>query len=269
MAAKIFALANHKGGVCKTTISVTLADAFQREGLDVLVVDLDPQANATKHLFGYDAEPSVTIADLFRGKGTLAQAIIQETRVKSVHLIGAHLDLSAIEWDLLRDPYTSATILRDVLAPVMEFYDVIILDTPPSLGFYMTTALVAADAVFVPVESGSKFALTGTDDVRNSIAKAKRANPNLKTVAAILTKHDARKKVCKLTANELPSRFPHVLSSYWPDTTNVEQALVMGQTILQFKNDDIASKQARLMAREIMGLTGLEAKEAVHGEEQA
>ncbi len=265
MTAKVFALTNHKGGVCKTTLTVTLADAFQREGLEVLVVDLDPQANATKHMYGYDVEPSVTLADLFRGRGTLAEAIIQETKIKSVHLIGGHLNLAAMEWDLLRDAYTSATLLRDTLAPVLEFYDVIILDCPPSLGFYMTTALVAADAIFVPVESGSKFALTGTDDVKHSIERARRINPNLKTVAAILTKHDARKKVCKLTANELPNRFPNVLASYWPDTTNVEQALVLGQTILQFKNDDIASKQARAMAREIMDLTGLKAKEVADG----
>lgn len=263
MAAKTIVLGNHKGGVCKTTLAVNLADAFVREGIEVLVIDIDPQANSTKHLLGYDVSPSVTLAHLFAQNGTLAQAIVQETSIKGVHLIPGHLDLAAMEWDLLKDAFTSAALLRETLAPILNFYDVIIIDCPPSLGFYTTTALVAADAVFVPVESGSKFALTGTDDFKKSINKAMRVNSRLKTVAGILTKHDARKKVCKLAAAELPSKFPLVLSSYWPETTNVAQALVLGQTILQYKNDDIASKQIRTMAREIIELVGIESKEAV------
>lgn len=265
MTAKVMAIATHKGGVGKTTCVTSLADAFARDKLNVLIVDLDPQRNATKLVYSFDELPSVSIVEVLKGTATLAEAIIQKTRINNVHLIGAHLELSTLELELMADPYKSIAMLRERLEPAMDVYDVIIIDTPPSLGFLTGNAIAAADALFVPIESGSRLSMEGTEDINRTIKKVLPMNPRLKIVGAILTKHDMRKTVCKLTMKSLPQRFSLILDNYFPDATAIEKAQMIGKTILEIDTDHVASKEIRAMAKQIARLVGIAAQEAVHG----
>lgn len=265
--AKIISLANHKGGVCKTTLSVCLADAFAREGFDVLLVDLDPQSNATRLAYSFDETPAVTIEKVLDGSASIAEAIVEKTRISRVHLIGSTLKLGTLERQLQQTPFSSTVLLQQKLAPVADAYDLIIIDTPPSLNFLTANALAASDAVLVPIESGSKLSLLGTDDMLEFIRQARGANPRLRFGGAILTKHDARKKMCKITAGAVRDYYDSVLSASLPTSTDIHKAQAGGQTILQYDRDHTASKEIVAMAREIVPIVGLQKQEVVHGEE--
>ena len=265
--AKIIALANHKGGVCKTTLSVSLADAFARDGFDVLLIDLDPQSNTTRLVYSFDETPAVTIERVLEGSASIAEAIVEKTRIPGVHLIGSTLKLASWERSLQQTPFSSTALLTAKLAALDDAYDLIILDTPPALNFLAANALAAADAVLVPVESGSKLSLIGTDDMLDFIRQARSANPRLVFGGAILTKHDARKKMCKIAAGAVREYYDHVLTATLPPTTDVHKAQAQGQTILQHDRDHTASKEVVRMAREIAANLKLQKHEVQHGEE--
>lgn len=262
--AKIIAIANHKGGVCKTTLAVSLADAFQREGFDVLLVDLDPQANATSLAYSFEETPAVTVERVLDGSASIAEAIVEKTKIDRVHLIGSTLKLASLERQLQQTPFSSTTLLAQKLAPVRDAYDIIILDTPPSLSFLTANALATADAVLVPIESGSKLSLVGTDDMLEFIRQARSANPRLQYGGAILTKHDNRKKMCKIMSAAVRDYYDNVLEATMPPTTDIHKAQAGGQTILQYDRDHTASKEIVKMARELMRI--LDLKEAQHAE---
>lgn len=255
--AKIFAFANHKGGVAKTTISTSIANAFSRDGYDVAVVDMDPQANATKLLYSFDDAPSGTIEQVLENRASIAQAITTETKIPGVHLIGSTLRLSGVQKKMQTSPFATTGALKKHLAALSEAYDIIIIDTPPALDFLTANALYAADFVFVPVESGSKLSLVGTDDMLQFIKDAQEVNPRLQFGAAILTRHDARKKMCKITAGAVQEFYGRVLDASLPTTTDIQKAQALGQTVIQFDRQLNASNQVVAMAREIAQITGV------------
>ena len=176
MAAKILVFANHKGGVAKTTLTVNVADALARDGYSILFIDLDPQGNATQLIYGYDETPAVTIEQMLAGKESIAAAIVEKTTIPGVALIGATLKLAKLERELQTTPFSSTSLLLQKLHSVKDVFDVVIIDTPPALSFLTANALAAADIVFVPVESGSKLALVGTDDMIEFVNQAKSVN---------------------------------------------------------------------------------------------
>ena len=263
--AKIMAFANHKGGVCKTTIATNIADALAREGLDVLLCDLDPQANATRLVYSFDEAPAVTMERVLDGSASIAESIVDNSRIDNVHLIGATLKLAGLERQLQHTPFSSTSLLANKLDALSDAYDVIILDTPPSLGFLSANALAASDLVFVPIESGSKLSLLGTDDMLEFVTAARSANPKLKFGGAILTKHDARKKMCKITAKAVRGYYEEVLETTMPPAEDLRKAQAAGQTMLQYNRDHTASRELVSMAREIMTVAGLERKERENG----
>lgn len=258
--AKTICVANHKGGVCKSSLATSWADAFARDGHEVLLVDLDPQANATALAYSWEETPAVPLERVLDGSASVAEAIIENCRIEGVHLIGSSLKLEKLERQLQQTPFSSTGLLQSKLAPIADAYDIIILDCPPALNFLTANALAASDAVFVPIESGSKLSLVGTDDMLSFISQARAVNPRLKFGGAILTKHDARKKICKIMAGAVQSYYENVLESYLPPTTDFHKAQANGLTILQLDRDHTASKNLVAMAREIAGIIGLPKK---------
>ncbi len=256
----IISFANHKGGVAKTTLTINVADALAREGLDVLVVDLDPQANVTSLLYSAEESPGVPIEQVLSGTTSIAQAVIEQTNIEGVHLIGASLKLANLERQLQSTPFASTSLLAQKLVPVIRVYDVIILDTPPALSFLTANALAASDFVFSPLASGSKLSLVGADDLVAFIQQAKTANPRLTFGGAILTKHDARKKVCKLVQGAAGEYYDRVLKATMPATTDVDKGQIVNRTVLQLERDSNVSRAVVEIAREIMEITGLKSQ---------
>jgi chromosome partitioning protein len=253
----IFAFANHKGGVAKTTLTINIADALAREGLDVLVIDLDPQSNVTSLLYSAEESPGVPIEQVLAGTTSIAQAVIEKTNIDRVHLIGSSLKLANLERQLQSTPFASTSLLAQKLVPVVKVYDVIILDTPPALSFLTANALAASDYVFAPLSSGSKLSLVGADDLVAFIHQAKVANPKLNFGGAILTKHDNRKKVCRLVQGAASEYYDRVLESTMPATTDVDKGQIVNRTVLQLERDSNVSRAVVAIAREIMEITGL------------
>ncbi|SDH73635.1 ParA family protein [Propionivibrio dicarboxylicus] len=256
----IISIANHKGGVAKTTLAVNVADALAREGLDVLVVDLDPQANVTALLYSAEETPGVPLEKVLDGSTSVAQAVIEQTTVDGVHLIGCSLKLANLERQLHATPFASTSLLSQKLAPVTKVYDVIILDTPPALSFLTANALAASDFVFTPLSSGSKLSLIGADDLVAFIHQAKIANPRLKFGGAVLTRHDSRKKVCRLVQEAASEYYERVLENTMPLTTDVDKGQIVNKTVLQLERDSNVSRAVVGIAREMMSITGLESK---------
>jgi chromosome partitioning protein len=257
--AKIVAIVNHKGGVNKTFVATAGADALAREGLDVLLVDFDPQFNATALVYSFEEPPAVPIERVLSGQASIAEAIITNTSIPGVHLLGSTLKLANLERELMfSNPFNATRLLADKLALVADAYDVILIDCPPSLGTLTANALAAADMVVVPVESGAKLSLIGADDIIAFIAKARAANPKLAFGGAILTKHDGRKQVCKIVANQVRASFDSVFETALPESTDVKKGQLVGKTILQVDHDHTVSRVTVRLMRELMAKLGLQ-----------
>jgi chromosome partitioning protein len=186
----IIAIANQKGGVGKTTTAINLAAAFARRGRRVLLLDLDPQANSTISFLNPLSIDFSAYELMMDGSGNIERSIYQ-TPVKGLDVIPSRISLAKIESKLVGD-FDAPFRLKDRLESLRTLYDVIVIDTPPTLGLITVNALVAATHVLIPIQS-SYFALEGTDDLLETIEKVKaRPNPNLQVLGVLVTLHDKR-----------------------------------------------------------------------------
>lgn len=186
----IIAIANQKGGVGKTTTAINLAAAFARRGRRVLLLDLDPQANSTISFLNPLSINFSAYELMMDGSGNIERSIYQ-TPVKGLDVIPSRISLAKIESKLVGD-FDAPFRLKDRLESLRTLYDVIVIDTPPTLGLITVNALVAATHVLIPIQS-SYFALEGTDDLLETIEKVKaRPNPNLQVLGVLVTLHDKR-----------------------------------------------------------------------------
>lgn len=258
---KTIAVATHKGGVGKTTTSLTLSDALARVGLSVLLVDFDPQFNATRVAHSYEFQPPVPVERVLSGEATMAQAILTECRIEGVHFLGSTLKLVNVERTLQLNPFTSTRLLSDKLKQVADLYDVVIIDCPPSLGSLTANALAAADLVIVPVDSGSRLSLAGSDDMIDFIEQAKQVNPRPLRYGALLNMYDGRTTVCRLIAGSTHQYFgDNIFSTQIPASTAVQQAEVLGKTILKANVQHQVSRAMVDLSREVMDMLGLVAR---------
>ena len=201
----VYAIANQKGGVGKTTTAVNVAACIAEAGFATLLIDIDPQANATLGLgTAKDVEPNVY--DVLAGRTPIADAE-RDTAIELLKLVPAHPDLAGANVELPREP-GSETRLRDALEGVRARYDYVILDCPPSLGPLTVNALVAADRVIVPVQT-EYFALEGLAGLLDTLALIQRElNPRLTIAGMLLTMHDGRTRLARDVEREVREHFP-------------------------------------------------------------
>ena len=222
----VYAIANQKGGVGKTTTAVNVAACIAEAGFATLLIDIDPQANATLGLgSAKDVEPN--IYDVLAGRTQIADAE-RDTSIETLKLVPAHPDLAGANVELPREP-GSETRLRDALEGVRERYDYVLLDCPPSLGPLTVNALVAADRVIVPVQT-EYFALEGLAGLLDTLALIQRElNPRLTIAGMLLTMHDGRTRLARDVEREVREHFPAlVFDTVIPRNVRVGEAPSFG-----------------------------------------
>ncbi len=202
---KIFAFSNQKGGVGKTTTAINLATYVAKLGRKTLLVDFDPQGNATS---GFGIEKNQLEAncyDLLMSEAT-AEQVIMPTMIDNLSIIPSNIDLAAAEVDLVSVPFRESALKR-ALEPIVSNYDYIFIDCPPSLGLITLNALTVANAVIIPIQS-EFFALEGLVQLMNTIKIVKqRLNPQLYINGVILTMYDKRTTMSKQVTADIYKYF--------------------------------------------------------------
>ncbi len=192
----IIAIANQKGGVGKTTTAINLAAALASKGVTTLLLDLDPQANSSMSFLDIH-QLNGSIYDVLTEQGILLSSVLRPAeRIANLEIAPSTISLAKIEAKLIGE-LDSHYRLKDVLQEVVDRYEYIVIDTPPTLGIITVNALVAATHVLIPIQA-SYFALEGTDDLLETIDKIKqRANPQLQILGALITLYDKRTLLAK------------------------------------------------------------------------
>jgi chromosome partitioning protein len=245
----IYAIANQKGGVGKTTTAVNVAACIAEAGYSTLLVDIDAQANATVGL-GVAKDRSPNVYDVLSGGATVDEALV-ETDIPNLTLLPAHPDLAAASVELPREP-GSETRLRDAIGPMRERFSFVLLDCPPSLGPLTVNALVAADRVIVPVQT-EYFALEGLAGLLDTLQLIQRElNPRLAVAGMLLTMHDGRTRLARDVEREVREHFPSlVFDTVIPRNVRIGEAPSFGRPVIHHDPHSSGAEAYFSLAREV------------------
>jgi len=250
---KIIAIANQKGGVGKTTTAVNLGCALAEQGLRVLIIDLDPQGNATSS-FGLQELEGESLYDPLLGNAAIADKIFP-TRVERVFIVPADLDLAGAEVEIARLD-NHLTRLSETLAPLRSdnTFDFVLLDCPPSLGILMTNALAAADELLTPIQC-EYFALEGLVKIVRIIEQVRDsgANDRLEIGGIVMTMFDSRTNLSTQVVADVRAHFgARVYETVIPRTVRLSEAPSFGKSILEHDPNGTGARAYRALAQEFI-----------------
>ena len=251
---RIISICNQKGGVGKTTTAINLGAALAEEGYNVLLVDLDPQGNASTGL-GLDPEKrTFTTYDLILDDAPL-KAVVQETEIGGLYVVPATVDLSSADIELISNEKRSY-LLHDALrqTAIDEFsFDFVLIDCPPSLNLLTVNAMVAAHSVLVPLQS-EFFALEGLSQLMLTIREVRQtANPDLRIEGVVLTMYDNRNNLSRQVEKDARDNLGEmVFKTKIPRNVRVSEAPSYALPVLQYDSGSLGAMAYRHLAREIM-----------------
>jgi chromosome partitioning protein len=255
---KIVAVANQKGGVGKTTTSVNLSAALAAHGQRILLIDLDPQGNATS-AFGMQELEGESLYDPLVGNESILEKIFP-TRLDGLFLIPADLDLAGAEIEIARME-NHLTRLAQTLAVLRsdQTFDFVLIDCPPSLGILMTNALAAADEILTPIQC-EYFALEGLVKIVRVVEQVRSsgANPNVEIAGIVMTMFDGRTNLSSQVVAEVRQHFgERVYKTIIPRTVRLSEAPSFGKTIMEYDSSGGGARAYRQMAEEFLERHGV------------
>ncbi len=246
---RVVAVLNQKGGVGKTTSTINIAAALSREGKTVLIIDLDPQANATSGLGVSRDETEKSIYEVMVSGTPAAEAII-ETRINGLYILPAKTTLAAAEQELV-SVMSRETVLKQSLGSLA--FDYILIDCPPSLGLLSINALTAAQSVLIPVQT-EFYALEGLGLLMQTIQRVQAGlNPDLKLLGIIMTMVDARNSLSAQVISEVKKHFgDYVFQTFIPRNVRLAEAPSYGKTVFEHDKWSKGARAYKALAKEIM-----------------